>query len=120
MDQTERKVLGDIFDRTIRSLNGLPDVISTKATTVRSLLSVLELSQTFIVQTYRQCDALTNESRSKAAKANAMDREARGIRQGSRKAGFEYRAFYLIHIWGGWNQSHNNLITSFSHSPSPT
>src|SRR4029077_10848051 len=112
MDQTERKALGDVFDRTIRSMNGLPDVITTKATTVRSLSSVLELSQTFIVQTYRQKDegdtifieyigfegslrlalppvvsdviarqrdALTDKSRSKAAKANAMDRKARGI-----------------------------------------
>src|ERR1035437_4140815 len=37
-------------------MNGLPDVITTKATTVRSLSSVLERSQTFIVQTYRQRD----------------------------------------------------------------
>ena len=118
MDQTGRKVLGDIFDRTIRSMNGLPDVINTKATTVRSLSSVLELSQTFIVQTYRQRDegdtiyieyigvegslrlalppavsdviarqrdAITGKSRSKAAKANAMDRKARGIAQGFKK-----------------------------------
>ena len=56
MDQTERKALGDVFDRTIQSMNGLPDVLITKATTVRSLSSVLELSQTFIVQTYRQRD----------------------------------------------------------------
>jgi hypothetical protein len=115
MDQTERKALGDVFDRTIRSMNGLPDVITTKATTVRSLSSVLELSQTFIVQTYRQKDegdtifieyigaegslrlalpsavsdviarqreALTGKSRSKAAKANALDRKARGIEPG--------------------------------------
>jgi hypothetical protein len=115
MDQSERKALGDVFDRTIRSLNGLPDVINTKATTVRSLSSVLELSQTFIVQTYRQRDegdtifvefigaegslrlalppvvseviarqrdAITGKARSKAAKANAMDRKARGIQPG--------------------------------------
>jgi hypothetical protein len=118
MDQPERKVLGDIFDRTIRSMNGLPNVISTKATTVRSLSSVLELSQTFIVQTYRQRDegdtifieyigvegslrlalppvvsdviarqrdALSDKSRSKAAKANALDRKARGIEPGFKK-----------------------------------
>jgi len=118
MDQTERRALGDVFDRTIRSLNGLPDVITTKATTVRSLSSVLELSQTFIVQTYRQKeegdtifleyigvegslrlalpsvvsdviarqrDALSGKSRSKAAKANAMDRKARGIEPGFKK-----------------------------------
>ena len=115
MDKTERSALGDVFDRTIRSLSGLPDVISTKATTVRSLSSVLELSQTFIVQTYRQRDegdtifieyigaegsfrlalpsvvsdviarqrdALSGKSRSKAAKAKAMDRKARGIEPG--------------------------------------
>jgi hypothetical protein len=115
MDQAERKALGDVFDRTIRSMSGLPDVITTKATTVRSLSSVLELSQTFIVQTYRQKDegdtifieyigaegslrlalppvvsdviarqrdAITGKSRSKAAKANAMDRKARGIEPG--------------------------------------
>jgi hypothetical protein len=35
-------------------MNGLPDVLITKNTTVRSLSSVLELPQTFIVQTYRQ------------------------------------------------------------------
>src|ERR1035437_7007120 len=117
-DQTERKARGDIFDRTIRSMNGLPDVINTKATTVRSLSSVLKLSQTFIVQTYRQRDegdtifieyigvegslrlalppivsdiiarqrdAIIDKSRSKATKANAMDRKARGIEPGFKK-----------------------------------
>jgi hypothetical protein len=85
---------------------------------VRSLSSVLELSQTFIVQTYRQRDegdtifieyigvegslrlalppvvldviarqrdAITGKSRSKAAKANALDRMARGIEPGFNK-----------------------------------
>lgn len=52
----ERKVLGDIFDKTIRSLDGLPDVIKTNASTVRATTRVLELTQTFIVQTYRQKD----------------------------------------------------------------
>ena len=124
MDQTERKALGDVFDRTIRSMSGLPDVITTKATTVRTLSSVLELSQTFIVQTYRQRDegdtifieyigvegslrlalpsvvsdviarqrdALSGKSRSKAAKASAMDRKARGIEPGF-KNGRKYRS----------------------------
>lgn len=112
MEPSERAALGDVFDRTIRLLSGLPNVISTKATTVRSLSSVLELSQTFIVQTYRQRDegdigvegslrlalppvvsdviarqrdALTDKSRSKAAKANAMDRKARWIEPGFKK-----------------------------------
>ena len=52
----ERKVLGDVFDKTIRSLDGLPDVLKTHATTVRAPTRVLELTQTFIVQTYRQRD----------------------------------------------------------------
>ncbi len=117
MEQTERKALGDVSDRTIRSMNGLPDLITTKATTVRTLSNVLELSQTFIIQSYRQRDegdtifieyigvegslrlalpsvaseviarqrdALTDKSRSRAAKANAMDRKARGLNQDSR------------------------------------
>jgi hypothetical protein len=51
-----RSPLGDEFDRTIRSLTGLPDVLHTKASTVRALTPVLNLSQTFIIQTYRQRD----------------------------------------------------------------
>lgn len=54
IDQTERKVLGDLFDRTIRSLRGLPDTISVQPSTIRAHSKVLELSQTFIVQTFRQ------------------------------------------------------------------
>lgn len=107
-----RSALGDDFDRTIRSLTGLPDVLHTKASTVRALTPVLNLSQTFIIQTYRQRetgdtvfieyigaegsfrlalppvvadtiarqrDALTDKSRSKAAKQVAADRKAQGI-----------------------------------------
>jgi hypothetical protein len=32
-----RGALGDEFDRSIRSLTGLPDVLHTKASTVRAL-----------------------------------------------------------------------------------
>jgi hypothetical protein len=49
----ERAALGQVFDRTLRSLHGLPDTTHTKATTVRAMTPVLELAQTFIVQTYR-------------------------------------------------------------------
>jgi hypothetical protein len=56
IDKKERSVLGDVFDRTVRALDGMPEVTKTKATTVRSLTPVLELSQTFIVQTYRRKD----------------------------------------------------------------
>jgi hypothetical protein len=55
--QEERSALGDIFDRTIRSLEGRPDTIAVKATTVRAFSKVLERSQTFIIQTYREKDA---------------------------------------------------------------
>lgn len=55
MDSTnpERQALGTVFDRQLRSLHGLPDVSSTKATTVRHVTAILELSQTYILQTYR-------------------------------------------------------------------
>lgn len=56
MEKEERSALGDVFDRTVRGLDGLPDVIKTKATTVRAFSQVLELTQTFIIQTYRQKD----------------------------------------------------------------
>ena len=52
-ENAERTALGSIFDRTMRSLHGLPDTVHTKATTVRAMTPVLELAQTFIVQTYR-------------------------------------------------------------------
>src|SRR5689334_4687702 len=54
MDNTERTALGDVFDRKIRNMTGAPDCFYTKATTVRAVSKVLELSQTFIVQTYRR------------------------------------------------------------------
>jgi hypothetical protein len=50
---TERGNLGGIFDRTMRSLHGIPDATATKASTVRHISPVLELAQTFIVQTIR-------------------------------------------------------------------
>ena len=52
----ERAALGAVFDRTVRALHGLPDVTTTKATTIRSITPVMELSQTFIVQTYRHAE----------------------------------------------------------------
>jgi hypothetical protein len=52
-ETSERSALGSIFDRTLRSLNGIPDAACTKASTVRSMHPVLEIAQTFIVQTYR-------------------------------------------------------------------
>lgn len=42
------------FDRLLGGLDGLPDVISTKPSTVRAIVPLLGSAQTFIVQTYRQ------------------------------------------------------------------
>ncbi len=56
MNDNERSALGDAFDRTIRNLEGLPDVVKTKPTTIRALSNVLNLAQTFIVQTYRHAE----------------------------------------------------------------
>lgn len=44
----------DLFDRMIGSLHGLPDVVSTKASTIRAVTPMIGSSQTFIVQTFRQ------------------------------------------------------------------
>lgn len=111
-DHDTRSKLGDVFDRTIRSLSGLPDIVQTNPSTVRALTPILDLAQTFIIQTFRhrergdtifvefigaegsfrlalppvvadaiarQRDAVTDKSRSKAARAVAADRKARGI-----------------------------------------
>lgn len=53
MESPETRPMGHVFDHTLRSLHGLPDTVHTKATTVRTMTPVLELAQTFIVQTYR-------------------------------------------------------------------
>ena len=47
----------DTFDRLMASLHGLPDVVTCKATPVRTLVPLLGNSQTYIVQTYRQREA---------------------------------------------------------------
>jgi hypothetical protein len=46
----------DTFDRLIGALHGLPDVVTTKPSTIRTLVPLLGSAQTFIVQTYRQRD----------------------------------------------------------------
>lgn len=103
-------------------MEGLPDVVKTLPRTVRAKTKVLELTQTFIVQTYRQrdegdtifveyigkdgslritlppvvadaiarqYDALTGKARSRAAKALADERKAKGIVPGFMR---KYRA----------------------------
>lgn len=44
----------DAFDRLLGALHGLPDVTSTKPSTLRTITPLIGTSQMFIVQTYRQ------------------------------------------------------------------
>jgi hypothetical protein len=53
VENNERGALGDAFDRTMRALNGIPDVTMTKPTTTQTISPILEQAQTFIVQTAR-------------------------------------------------------------------
>ena len=107
--------LPDAYDRQLGALHGLPDVVRSATSTVRTVPPLgIGGTQVFVVQTYRQRerggdmiflevasstgmvrlvippavsnviarqrDALTKKSRSKAAKATAEDRAARGIK----------------------------------------
>ena len=56
MDTDNNSRTPDNFDRLIGALHGLPDVVASKPTTIRTLVPLLGSSQTFIVQTYRQRD----------------------------------------------------------------
>lgn len=51
-----RSVGPDDFDRQMGALDGLPDVVRTKPTTLRALTPLIGSAQTFIVQTVRQRD----------------------------------------------------------------
>lgn len=44
----------DVFDRLLGNMHGLPDVSSTKPTTIRTVTPLIGTSEVFIVQTYRQ------------------------------------------------------------------
>lgn len=52
-DAPERGTPETNYDRIHRSLHGIPDATWTKPSTVRTVSPVLELPQTFIVQTVR-------------------------------------------------------------------
>lgn len=54
----EKESLGiSFFDRAIGALDGVPDVVKTKATTLRVIPAFGLGSHTYIVQTYRQREA---------------------------------------------------------------
>jgi hypothetical protein len=44
----------DHYDRLIGSLTGLPDVLESRPSTVTTTVPMLGLSQTFVVQTFKQ------------------------------------------------------------------
>jgi len=46
----------DLFDRVAGTLHDLPDVQTTRPTTVTTVMPMIGNSQTFVVQTYRQRD----------------------------------------------------------------
>lgn len=52
--ENDNKGLLNYFDRAIGSLDGLPDVVKAKATTMRVIPTFGLGSHTYIVQTYRQ------------------------------------------------------------------
>ena len=112
--------LPDPFDRQLAALHGLPDILKSAVSTIRTVPPLgIGGSQVFVVQTYRQKergdlifievvggetirlvippqvanviarqrDALTVKSRSKAAKAQAEERAARGVVPFKAKAG---------------------------------
>lgn len=112
-DTHDRPTIPDAFDRLIGALHGLPDVVASKPSTIRTLSPLIGTAQTFIVQTYRQreqgdtifleCvsavgsfriaipakvaeaiarqrEALTDQIRSRIAKAAAQERKAKGIK----------------------------------------
>jgi len=55
-NEPETHPLGDQFDRTVRSLDGVPGVTKTKPTTLRVTHPVMGVTATYIVQTYRRSD----------------------------------------------------------------
>jgi hypothetical protein len=52
MTQFEGRVL-DQFDRIIGSIDGLPDVTKARPTSVTTVMPIIGISQTYVVQTYK-------------------------------------------------------------------
>jgi len=99
------------FDRLVGALEGLPDVVKSRPSTLRAMMPLIGIARSYIVQTYRQRDkgdtifletiggegsirlaippqvseaiarqrdALSDKTRSRAAKQTAANRKARG------------------------------------------
>lgn len=89
------------FDRLVGALEGLPDVVHSKPTTIRAMLPLIGIARSFIVQTYRQRDkgdtifleTVGGEERSirlaippQVAEAIARQRESLGVKSRSKAA----------------------------------
>jgi len=44
------------FDRLVGALEGLPDVVKSKPSTIRAMMPLIGIARSYIVQTYRQTD----------------------------------------------------------------
>lgn len=89
------------FDRLVGALEGLPDVVKSKPTTIRAMLPLIGIARSFIVQTYRQRDkgdtifieTLSSEDRQvrlaippQVAEAIARQRDGLGTKSRSKAA----------------------------------
>ena len=52
----DRTVTLDHFDRLIGTIDGLPDITKSRPSTVTTVLPMIGLSQTFVIQTYKDAD----------------------------------------------------------------
>jgi hypothetical protein len=89
----------DQFDRLLGALDGLPDVMRTKPSTIRNVAPLGVSTQMFIVQTYRQADkgdtifleAVDREGTVRlvipAKVANAISSQREALNTRSRRAG---------------------------------
>lgn len=62
---TEQYQTIPIFDRALGALQGMPDTVHTKPSTVVSEVSFVGLAQTYTVQTFRQRDGQGDEKKSR-------------------------------------------------------
>jgi hypothetical protein len=53
-DQDQQGLSHDPYDRLLRELHGLPDVLNTRPSTLRTVEPITGESHTFVVQSYRQ------------------------------------------------------------------
>lgn len=44
------------FDRLVGALEGLPDIVKSKPSTIRAMMPLIGIARSYIVQTYRQKD----------------------------------------------------------------